>query len=29
MSSQQQVEADLERLKAEVGAGEEQKELGS
>jgi phage shock protein A len=29
MSSQQQVEADLERLKAEVGAGEEKKELES
>jgi phage shock protein A len=29
MSSQQQVEADLERLKAEVGAGEEKRELES
>jgi phage shock protein A len=29
MSSQQQVEADLERLKAEVGAGEPKKELES
>jgi len=29
LASQSQVDADLERLKAEVGAGEEQKELES